>query len=101
MNGTGLHAANQFYILLRAKHPVARARWREILMLASQGDLEAIRAVRLMQSVMANSGPGYAGVQIGQVPAARMAITPTQIEALRLVLVQARNAPPLAGQAGG
>ena len=98
MNGTGLHAANQFYILLRAKHPGARARWREILMLASQGDLEAIRAVRLMQSVMANPGTG---VQIGQVPATRTAITPAQIEALRLVLVQARNAPPSAGQAGG
>lgn len=98
MNGTGIHAANQFYLLLRARHPTARARWREILTLASQGDLEAIRAVRLMQSVIAN--PGGTGVQIGQVPAARTTITPAQIEALRLVLIQARNAPAIAGQLG-
>lgn len=96
MNGTGIHAANQFYILLRAKHPVARARWREIIELARRGDLEAIRAVRLMQSVMTNQS----AIQIGQVPSARTMITPAQIENLRLVLIQARNAPPIAGQLG-
>lgn len=93
MNGftqsEGVEAAKFFYRKLRDRDPVARARWREILLLARQGDLEAIRAVRLMQSAIAASG----SIWIGQINNPRPAITPDRLEAIRQMLIRARNAP--------
>ena len=102
MNGftqsEGVEAAKQFHQLLIARHPVARARWREILDLASRGDREAIRAVRLMQSALAAPG----SIWIGQINNPRPVITPDRLETIRQMLIRARNTPytpPSAGQA--
>ena len=83
----GQLAAQQFYKLLQARNPIARQRWSEILVLARQGDPEAVRAVRLMQSVMRSP------VQIGAT-APKPVVTPQQIEMLRQVLVSARYSVP-------
>lgn len=89
---SGQQAANQFYQLLQARHPIARQRLAEIIVLARQGDPEAIRAIRLIQSVMASP------VQVGAV-APKPVVTPQQIEMIRQILVSARYAPPSAMQA--
>lgn len=83
---TGIQAAKQFYQLIKAGNPIATARWRDIQAMARQGDLEAIRAVRLMLAVMRQPMVGAVTPQA----------TPQQIEMLRAILVQARNAPPVA-----
>lgn len=73
------HAALEFYRLLQARDPVARARWREILDMARQGDPRAIRAVMLIRTVMEGprvSGPGN--------------VSPQRIEQLRQMLINAR-----------
>lgn len=80
-----IQAAQQFYKLLQAKNPEAQQRWREILQLAQQGDMQAIRAVRLIRSVMNSTRIGLSVYQ-------RPVVTPAQIESLRQVLVQARYA---------
>ena len=101
MNGftqsEGVEAAKLFHQQLIARHPVARARWREILDLASRGDREAIRAVRLMQSALAAPG----SIWIGQINNPRPVITPDRLETIRQMLIRARNTPytpPSAGQ---
>ena len=80
----GIYAANQFYRLVKSGNPVAKARWRDIQAMARQGDLEAVRAVRLMLAVTRQP-------MVGAVTQA----TPQQIEMLRAILIQARNAPPI------
>ena len=89
-----LHAGRLFYQQLRARNPVAQARFRQIADLARSGDLEAIRAMRIMQAVM-RAPPG---ARIGQTAQPRPAVTPAIIEMLRQVLIQARNAPASPGQ---
>lgn len=88
---SGHYAANEFYKLLKARNPIARQRWGEILVLAKQGDAEAIRAVLLMKSVMT----GRRQVQVGADPI-RPVVTPQQIEMLRQILISARNSGPAA-----
>ena len=91
-----MDAARQFYQLLRARNPVARARLAEIVVLARQGDLEAVRAIRLLQAAMRSPN-----VVVGQANV-RPAVTPQQIDQLRQMAVRARNmpyVPPSAGQA--
>lgn len=84
----GMDAARQFYQLLRARNPMARARLAEIVTLARQGDLEAIRAIRLLQSAMRSPN-----VMVGQINNPRPAVTPQQIETLRQMALRARNTP--------
>jgi hypothetical protein len=78
------HAALQFYRLLQARDPNARARWLEIIELARLGDPQAVRAVRLVQSVIPRgpriSGPGN--------------VSPQRIEQLRRMLIKARYSVP-------
>ena len=77
------HAALQFYRLLQARDPNARARWREILAGARQGDPQAIRAVLLVRAMMQGpriSGPGN--------------VSPARIEQLRRMLIKARYSVP-------
>lgn len=86
-SGGGMDAARQFYQLLRARNPVARARLAEIVVLARQGDLEAVRAIRLLQAAMRSPN-----VVVGQANV-RPAVTPQQIEQLRQMAIRARNMP--------
>lgn len=92
---TGIEAASLFYQQLRARNPVAQAHFKSIANLARQGDLEAVRAMRLIQAVM-RAPPG---ARIGQIAQARPTVTPAVLEMLRQMLIQARNAPPSNGQA--
>lgn len=87
----GIVAARQFYELLRARNPVARTRLAEIVVLARQGDLEAVRAIRLLQAAMRSPN-----VTVGQM--ARPAVTPQQIEQLRQMAIRARNMPYVPSQ---
>lgn len=84
---SGQQAANQFYQLLKVRNPIARQRLAEIIVLARQGDPEAIRAIRLIQAVMASP------VQIGAV-APKPVVTPQQIEMIRQILISARYSQP-------
>lgn len=79
------HAAFQFYRLLQARDPNARARWLEIISMARQGDPQAIRAVLLVRTMMQGpriSGPGN--------------VSPQRIEQLRRMLIKARYSVPTA-----
>ena len=85
----GIEAATLFYKEIKARNPGAIARWKDIVALARSGDIEAIRAVRLMRFVMPQ-----AGVMIGQTAQPRAPITSTQVEMLRQILIQARYSAP-------
>lgn len=95
INPSGIDAARQFNRLLRSRNPVAYARLAEIIALARQGDLEAIRAIRLLQS--AKRSPN---VMVGQINNPRPEVTPEQIEMLRQMAVRARNTPYTPRSAG-
>lgn len=84
----GMDAARLFYQQLRARNPEARARLAEIVVMARQGDLEAIRAIRLLQSAMRSPN-----VMTGQINNSRPEPTLQQIETLRQMAVRARNMP--------
>ena len=84
----GIDAARLFYQQLRVRNPVARARLAEIVVLARQGDLESIRAIRLLQSAMRSPN-----VMTGQINNPRPEITAQQIETLRQMALRARNTP--------
>lgn len=88
-SSSAVEAAMQFYKLILSGNQAAIARWQEIVTMASQGDLQAIRAVRLVKAVM----PMTDAIRIGQaVPFQRPPVAPQRIEQLRLMILAARNA---------